>query len=303
MSEPTVEVLYNGKARLGEGPCYDHVSGELIFVDILDQTVNFLNLETQQNRSVSLPASVSAAVPVEGQRDQVVVTVGRRICLMHRVSGELHDLSEVDQDKPHNRFNDAKCDPQGRLWAGTMHDGSPATGFDAGQGFLYMYSKGALTRKMSGVTVSNGMAWNRDQSKMYYVDSDPRKVYTLRYSSEDGEISDQKVFRDYSEDEKKFGNPDGMTIDTDDNVWVASFGGETGITCWSPAGECIREIPIPCPCVTSCCFGGPEFSWLFVTSSREYLSEEMKRTFPHAGAVFVVKNLGVRGCPNYYFKL
>ena len=50
MSEPTVEVLYNGKARLGEGPCYDHVSGELIFVDILDQTVNFLNLETQQNR-------------------------------------------------------------------------------------------------------------------------------------------------------------------------------------------------------------------------------------------------------------
>ena len=73
---------------------------------------------------------------------------------------------------------------------------------------------GVLTRKMSGVTVSNGMAWNRDQSTMYYVDSDPRKVYTLSYSSEDGEISDQKVFRDYSEDEKKFGNPDGMTIDT-----------------------------------------------------------------------------------------
>ena len=73
---------------------------------------------------------------------------------------------------------------------------------------------GVLTRKLSDVTVSNGMAWNRDQSTMYYVDSEPRKVYTFKFSSEDGEISCQKIFKSYSDDEKRFGSPDGMTIDT-----------------------------------------------------------------------------------------
>ena len=45
-----VEVLYDAKARLGEGPCYDHVTEELVFVDILAKTVNFLNVETRQIR-------------------------------------------------------------------------------------------------------------------------------------------------------------------------------------------------------------------------------------------------------------
>ena len=82
---------------------------------------------------------------------------------------------------------------------------------------IYIYVQctlGVLTRKLSDVTISNGMAWNRDQSTMYYVDSEPRKMYTFKYSSEDGEISSQTVFKSYSEDEKRLGSPDGMTIDT-----------------------------------------------------------------------------------------
>ena len=58
------------------------------------------------------------------------------------------------------------------------------------------------------------MAWNKDQTTMYYIDSEPQRMYTLSYSSDDGEISSQKVFKDYSKDGKRFGNPDGMTIDT-----------------------------------------------------------------------------------------
>ena len=74
---------------------------------------------------------------------------------------------------------------------------------------------GVLTKKWDGVTVSNGMAWNKAQNTMYYndSDSDPRAVYTFGYSPQNGEISNQKVFKNYSEDKERLGAPDGMTID------------------------------------------------------------------------------------------
>lgn len=77
-------------------------------------------------------------------------------------------------------------------------------------------SLGVLTKKWDGVTVSNGIAWNRAQNTMYYndSDSDPRVVYTFDYSSENGDICNQKVFKNYSGDEQRLGAPDGMTIDT-----------------------------------------------------------------------------------------
>ena len=53
MATANVEVLYDAQARLGEGPCYDLVTEELIFVDILAKSVNFLSVGTQQIRYVT----------------------------------------------------------------------------------------------------------------------------------------------------------------------------------------------------------------------------------------------------------
>ena len=50
MAEPRVEVLYDAKTLLGEGPFYDHETGELIYVDIAANTVNFLTVEILQHR-------------------------------------------------------------------------------------------------------------------------------------------------------------------------------------------------------------------------------------------------------------
>lgn len=258
-------------------------------------------------------------------------------------------LAEVQNDKPTNRFNDAKCDSSGRLWCGTMGcEASPAV-LQPKQGFLYSYSAGqsgmyacmhkSLPFVMAGgecptsnpgvvffldptrelmihpfliaglikehvvTTLSNGLDWNRDDNIMYYIDTLANSVYTFTYNRETGSLSDQKVLIDYTQD-ADLAHPDGMCRDVKGRLWVASFGGQR-VTCWDPESkERVLTLKIPgAKRITSCCFGGPNYEWLFVTSATYGASEEELAEYPNSGALFVVKDLGVCGTPAYKFKL
>ena len=136
---------------------------------------------------------------------------------------------------------------------------------------------------------------------MYYIDSIPKKVYSFDFDLASGIISNQKVFADYAKDDNP-GFPDGMCTDSEGRLWVASFG--TGmVTCWDPktGGEVVR-VNIPgARNITSCCFGGPDFNWLFVTTAHFSVREPSKE--PNAGGIFVVKNLGAKGLPANRFRL
>ena len=136
---------------------------------------------------------------------------------------------------------------------------------------------------------------------MYYNDSLPAKVYKFDFDADTGKISNQQVFIDYSKD-KSLGLPDGLCTDVDGRLWIASFGGKTGVNCWdSQTGERIQSIPMPGVCnVTSCCFGGPNYEWLFVTSANVFQDPS---EYPNAGSIFVVKGLGTRGAPASKYKL
>lgn len=136
---------------------------------------------------------------------------------------------------------------------------------------------------------------------MYYNDSLPEKVYKFDFKEEAGEISNQQVLIDYS-DYSSFGKPDGLCTDTEGRLWVASFGGHTGVNCWDPeTRQHLRSVPMPYVMnVTSCCFGGPAYEWLLVTSANVF---QDPRDYQNAGNVFVVKGLGARGAPAYKLKL
>ena len=136
---------------------------------------------------------------------------------------------------------------------------------------------------------------------MYYIDSTPKHVYTFDYSITDGTISNQKVFADFSLD-SDLGCPDGMCTDFEGRLWIASFGGAGCVSCWDPkSGKILLKVLIPgAKNITSCCFGGPDHSWLFVTSAR-YGVEDLS-TQPNAGALFVIKDLGTKGLPADRFK-
>lgn len=152
-------------------------------------------------------------------------------------------------------------------------------------------------------SLSNGLDWNAADNTMYYIDTDAKNLYKFAYSKEDGTLSGKEVLIDYSQD-AELGFPDGMCVDSMGRLWVASFSGQ-GVTCWDPSTKKrLMTLKIPgAKRITSCCFGGPNYEWMFVTSAVYGASEEELATNPNSGALFVVKDLGAKGAPAHKFKL
>ncbi len=160
-----------------------------------------------------------------------------------------------------------------------------------------------MLKKFNNAILSNGIGWSPTNDKMYHVDSHAKSVYIYSYSKGTGTVTDRRQLIDYSCDDS-LAVPDGMCTDEDGRLWVASYGGKQ-VTCWDPnSGEVVKTIMIPgAKDITTCCFGGPNYEWLFVASATSHLTEEEREAFPNSGSLFVVKNLGTRGTPAQKFKL
>ena len=187
------------------------------------------------------------------------------------------------------RFNDAGVDPAGRVWVGSMHvdEAEPL-------GELYrLDAGGVLTTVVKGVTISNGLGWSPDGSRMYYVDSPMRRIDVFDYDSATSEAFQRRVFADLSAHD---GVPDGLTVDADGYVWVAVWGGGV-LRRFAPDGTQDAVIDVPVSRPTSCAFGGPGMSDLYVTSARQGLTEEELRAEPLAGRLLRLRP-GAVGLPS-----
>ncbi len=162
---------------------------------------------------------------------------------------------------------------------------------------------GMITRHCDAI-LSNGMAWNLTDDVMYFVDSLKRCIFRYEYNKEDGSISDQQLFMDYGSKCPELGLPDGMCLDVKGRLWVVGFGVHK-VTCWNlQTREKVMDVDVPlAKNVTSCCFGGPNYEWMFLTSGTSFLSEEDLKKYPNNGSLFVIKNLGTRGLPPNTFNL
>ena len=78
--------------------------------------------------------------------------------------------------------------------------------------------------------------------------------------------------------------------------------GGSKITRWNPlTGEQILSIPIPALYVTSCTFGGPNLTDLYITTARTRMTDAELKQYPHAGGIFRIQT-NVKGCPTYSFR-
>ncbi|XP_034185221.2 uncharacterized protein LOC117606630 [Osmia lignaria lignaria] len=309
MSQVTVKPLA-GPYELGEGPHWEHVSQKLYFVDIFAQKIYRFDPVTQTITSAFLEnGPVSFVIPVAGTTNKFLSSTGTDIVLLswdgekNLTKCATQTLCTADSSRTETRWNDGKTDAAGRFWGGTMGFAKDGV-FPANVGSLYVMNNNlALKKEVTPVTISNGLAWSSNNDTMYYIDSPTRQVVAYDYNFQTGAISNKRVVFDLQKNNIS-GIPDGMTIDTDGNLWVALFGGGGVIQINPKTSELLRFIKINgAKNITSVAFGGPEFDTLYVTSATIELKENELKEQPYAGYLFSITGLGVRGSPASSFKL
>lgn len=178
-----------------------------------------------------------------------------------------------------------------------------SSGVVPNQGALYLITRDNLyqpRQAIAPVNISNGLAWSSDDTKFFYIDTPSLRVVQFDFNTETGEITNGKTaFNVAQYSDYITGSPDGMTIDSDDNLWIALYGGGAIIKVDPRTGALLHVIPIPARDVTSVNFGGPNLDVLFVTTSRHSLSAEERKQQPGAGAVYAITNTGSRGLPAF----
>lgn len=287
MENLTADVWADPGARLGEGPLW--ISPDLWSVDILEG--NLYRIPCRPDGSAGDPVtyhlgeSIGSAAPcVHGG---LAAALKNSIVVFNPENGSIKTIFEIQDANPKLRFNDGKCDPDGRFLVGTMHQESMPF-----LGSLYSLDTDLSMRTLlNNVSISNGLAWSSSGSTLYYVDTPTLKVQAFDYSLVDGAISNPETIIEIPEG---MGLPDGMTIDTNGNLWIALWNGG-GVGCWDPCdGKLLSFIKVPVLNVTSCTFGGVDMRTLFITTARDGVS-------PYGGMVFSCRP-GACGTSPHLFK-
>lgn len=287
----SAELVLEARAALGEGAIWDADRGVLYWVDILGCQVHIYDSAQGQDRTIDVGQYVGAVVPRTS--GGLMLALHNGFASLDLASEEVEIVADPEGRPPGNRFNDGKCDPAGRFWAGTLAlDGSP------GVAALYRLNADLSVHKMlEDVTCSNGIVWTLDHQTMYYIDTGLGRVDAFDYDLETGTISGRRTAFEVPPER---GYPDGSTLDSEGMLWVALWHGGA-VSRWNPAtGELLQVVEVPAPNVTSCAFGGPHLDQLYITTARNGLSAQELEAYPLAGGLFRAE-IGVTGLPAFGF--
>jgi sugar lactone lactonase YvrE len=276
---------FDHRDELGEAPHWDPVDRVLLRVDYLGGAIHRLDVEAGDQRTITLPEPVSFAIPdgsghlVVGLRDSVEV--------VDQSGASLRVLARVDSPRGATRLNDGKIDPEGRLVFGTLSDAREP------HGGCYRLGE-TLEPVFDGVVVSNGLGWDPDRHRFYYVDSWTWRIDVCDLDPAGGQPVNRRPFAVIDPAD---GMPDGLCVDAEGGVWVALFGGGK-LRRFRPDGARDRDVPLPVSHPTSLAFGGDDLRTAFVTTSRHRLTASQQQEQVLAGAVLTFEP-GVAGRPPF----
>lgn len=257
-SQIKVEIFDERQCILGEGPVASGPGhAEVQWVDIEGRKVLNRNLETGQSGEYSVPEDIGFVIPTESGKDLLGTASGP---VLYDGKDFTPFVSRNEVDVTPMRWNDAKVDPAGDLWLGSMSYTE-----DGGHGALYRLKGRSkeLTKFVPGTSISNGLAWSKDRKTFFYIDTLNFGVDAFDYSSEG--ITNRRLAVSFSQD---LGYPDGMCIDTEDGLWIAFYNG-SAIRRFDTRNNfaMTHEIKMPAVRTTSCAFVGKNLDQLVITSA------------------------------------
>lgn len=258
-------VLPNLRCTLGEGPHWDAKDGVLYWVDIVGKTAFALRPGDGGSRSWTFDQPVSAIVPRVG--GGLLVALADGLAFLDAESGQTTPFVAPDADHPGNRSNEARVDPMGRFWHGTMENNIGPNGEDlpvtVSTGTLNrVAANGDSKRFVAEIGISNTLLWSADGTKMFFGDTIKNTLDVYDFDMATGIPSNPKPF--FGPHDR--GNMDGSAMDADGYIWNARWGGNCLIR-FAPDGSVDRIVELPVSQPTSCVFGGLNLKTLYITSA------------------------------------
>jgi len=271
------------KCQVGEGPVWDVAEQALYYIDILGRKVFRWDPASNDLKSWDVPDIIGSMALRES--GGAIVALGSGVHSLDFATGEVASIA-VGFD-PEVQLADGKVDRAGRFVFGTSHRTMKEP-----KGGLYSLERGRLTQLDDDIFLGNGPCWSPDNRVLYHADSLRHLIYAYDYDLETGGATRRRPFFDSS----PWGPiPDGATVDSEGNLWVAICDGGV-VLCLSPAGDVLREIALPTLIPASAMFFGPNLDRLFVpTIDPSFIPG--REAAPDDGCCFVIDGLGVQGLP------
>jgi sugar lactone lactonase YvrE len=269
-------MIYDNRlCQLGEGALWHPEREQFFWVDILGRKL--MTQAAGQPQAWDMGEMCSAMGWIS--RDEFLIASETALFRFNIETGARVDLMGLEADKPENRSNDGRADPWGGFWIGTMGRRAAA---DVGFGSFYRLYKGELRKVFPNVTIPNSCSFTPDRKAMFFADSALYKVFRVALDAEGWPVGQPETFLDFSATKAE---PDGAVVDQDGLFWVALWA-DARVAAFAPDGTQVHNIPIPASQCTCPAFGGPDGKTLFVTSAREWMSDDGLTQYPQAGATF-----------------
>lgn len=305
----TWQALAADPCEVGESPFWHPDEQMLYWVDIPSKKIFRSNvfMGTVESWAMAAPHDLEPGCIAPARSGGLVIALRDGVYRARSWGGPLEKLAAALHNTKTSRFNDGKCDPLGRFWAGTIHEPR-----DAREAALYcLDGRGgrapALARMAGGATVGNGLAWSADGRTLYWADTTAHVIHAWEWDAATNTLQGQRVFRQFPLKPPGWqpglpgygGRPDGAAVDSQGNYWAAMFEGRRVLKL-SPAGEVLAEIATPVQCPTMVCFGGDDLQTLYLTTARHGRPAAELEAMPQSGCVFSTR-VDVPGLPVNFF--